>query len=102
MTAGPNAGKASPGSGRVTLSGVSSTYQTRRGDVAALGTVDVDVEPGSFVALVGPSGCGKTTLLRLVAGFHEPSTGTVLVDGVPVNGPGSDRGVVFQAPNLFP
>jgi NitT/TauT family transport system ATP-binding protein/taurine transport system ATP-binding protein len=102
VTAGPNAGKASPGSGRVTLSGVSSTYQTRRGDVAALGTVDLDVEPGSFVALVGPSGCGKTTLLRLVAGFHEPSTGTVLVDGVPVNGPGSDRGVVFQAPNLFP
>ena len=88
---------------RVTLAGVEHRYHSDDGaELDALGPIDLDVEPGSFVCLVGPSGCGKTTLLRLVAGFLEPSQGQVLAGGSPVSGPAPDRGVVFQQPPLYP
>jgi len=76
---------------------------TRRfASTEALAPIDLTVEAGRFVALVGPSGCGKSTLLRLVAGLDRPSTGTVAVGGRQVDGPGPERGVVFQQPALFP
>jgi ABC-type nitrate/sulfonate/bicarbonate transport system ATPase subunit len=81
---------------------VSHTYRGRDGDVPALVGLDLDIEPGEFVALVGPSGCGKTTLLGLLAGFLKPTRGTVDVGGEPVAGPAPERGVVFQQPNLYP
>jgi len=87
----------------VELRGVGHVYPSRAGDVVALEGVDLLIEPGSFVAVVGPSGCGKTTLLQLVAGFIHPSVGAVSVGGVPVTGPGPERGVVFQHPtSLYP
>jgi taurine transport system ATP-binding protein len=88
-------------SGAVTVRGVSHSYPGRRGRVQALGPLDLDVAPGEFLVLAGASGCGKSTLLRLVAGFEQPSEGTVTVSGAPPV-PGHSAGVVFQQPRLFP
>lgn len=68
----------------------------------ALDGFDLTVKQGEFLCLLGPSGCGKSTLLNLLAGFLKPDCGQVLTDGTPVDGPGPDRGVLFQTPMLFP
>ena len=82
---------------------IALTGVTRRfGATVALDPIDLTVGDGSFVALVGPSGCGKSTLLRLVAGLDRPTDGTVAADGQAVDGPGPERGMVFQQPALFP
>lgn len=87
---------------RVVLSEVSKTYASVSGPTVALSPTDLVIEPGEFVSVVGPSGCGKTTLLQLLGGFLEPSTGALLVGEDPIAGPSPERGVVFQAPTLYP
>ena len=86
----------------VAIRGVSKRFQVGDGEVEALARIDATIERGAFVCLIGASGCGKSTLLRVVAGFEEPTTGEVLVEGKPVTAPGSDRGMVFQDYALFP
>ncbi len=71
-------------------------------EVEALRDITVDIPNGQFACLLGPSGCGKSTLLNAVAGFSLPTSGSVEVDGRPVEGPGPDRGMVFQEYALFP
>ncbi|MFC4083073.1 ABC transporter ATP-binding protein [Amycolatopsis samaneae] len=84
------------------LRGVAKDYPVRGGTVRALDAVDLDVSPGDFVCVVGASGSGKSTLLSLIAGLAGPTEGRITLDGVPVGGPGPDRGLVFQSGALYP
>ncbi len=68
----------------------------------ALEGLTLDIQDGEFITVVGPSGCGKSTAMNIAAGLTPPTTGQVLVDNVPVKGPGPERGVIFQQYALFP
>jgi NitT/TauT family transport system ATP-binding protein len=70
--------------------------------LVAIEDVDFQVREGEFLVLVGPSGCGKSTLLDLLGGLTRPSAGRILLDGREIDGPGLDRGIVFQQYALFP
>jgi NitT/TauT family transport system ATP-binding protein len=76
-------------------------FETRNGEVRALDDVTVEVADADFVCIVGASGCGKSTLLNIMAGLIRPTAGTVEVGERPVEGPGVDRGMVFQSYTLF-
>jgi NitT/TauT family transport system ATP-binding protein len=82
----------------ITISGAVKTFPSFRGPVEALGRVELEIEPGSFVCLVGPSGCGKSTLLKVIAGLTEPTAGSVRFgSGAPPR-----TAMVFQDHGLFP
>jgi sulfonate transport system ATP-binding protein len=88
---------------RLTMRDVVKTFDTARGgSVTALDGVSFDVQPGDFVCILGPSGCGKSTILNILAGLDGPTSGEVLLDGVPIQAPGPDRALLFQEPALFP
>jgi ABC-type nitrate/sulfonate/bicarbonate transport system ATPase subunit len=86
----------------IQIKDVSLIYTSHEGSVLALDNISLEIGSGEFVCLVGPSGCGKSTTLNVVAGFLQPTSGAVLVDGQQVRGQGMDRGVVFQEYALFP
>ena len=88
---------------KVGLRDVTLRYATNSGKhLTALQDVNLQVQPGEFLCIVGPSGCGKSTLLHLIAGLHQQTSGDVLLDGSPVQGPGTDRILIFQELGLFP
>jgi ABC-type glutathione transport system ATPase component len=83
---------------------ISLTFETADGRVEALSNVSLQVAEGDFVSFIGPSGCGKTTMLRVIADLQQPSSGTLLVNGMTAENARRGRcyGYVFQAPALFP
>ncbi len=76
--------------------------RAKGGTVVAVDDVSFAVRENEFTVIVGPSGCGKSSLLYLIAGLYEPTAGTIQMAGKPVDGPGADRGMVFQSFTLFP
>jgi nitrate/nitrite transport system ATP-binding protein len=86
----------------LSIESLGKTFETKNGDFVALTGIDLQLRKGEFVTLIGHSGCGKSTLLNLVAGLLRPSEGTILLAEKHVDGPGPDRGVVFQNHSLLP
>lgn len=77
-------------------------YDGKQDTTVALEDIDLKIKQGEFVCLLGPSGCGKSTLLKVIAGYIMPTSGSNLMEGEPIVGPDWHRGVVFQAPTLYP
>jgi len=89
---------------KLIIDSVTKTFLEKKGGTSTVALRDFSLEigEGEFVCLVGPSGCGKTTLLKLVAGLEQVSSGYIYLDGKPVTAPGRERGLVFQDFALFP
>jgi NitT/TauT family transport system ATP-binding protein len=90
---------------KIAFRGVSKLYGGTgrvKNQTLALDCLDVDIRAAEIVTVLGPTGCGKSSALNLIAGFEQPSTGALTLDGELIVGPGPDRAVVFQHPSLFP
>ena len=90
------------GKGQIDITDVSITFGNGPGAYQATEKTSIRIKAGEFVCILGPSGCGKSTLLNSIAGYVEPTTGSVTVDGETVKEPGPDRGMVFQQYSLLP
>jgi NitT/TauT family transport system ATP-binding protein len=95
----PPATATAPG---VAIKGVHMQFHRRGQTTTVLDDINFDVRPAEFLGIVGPSGCGKTTLLRIVGGLIDALAGSVVIGGKAIDGPGPDRGFVFQQDSLFP
>ncbi len=84
------------------ISQLTKTYDTPKGPAIIVQDFNLKIAKGEFVCLIGHSGCGKTTVLSMVAGLNEISSGVIVLSGKEIKGPGPDRGVVFQSPCLLP
>lgn len=84
------------------LQQITKSYGSNSHAKTVLRDICVDINGGQFVSLLGPSGCGKTTLLTIIAGFQKASGGILSLNGKEIDGPGPDRGFVFQDFALFP
>ncbi len=103
MTGEPSARPSSAqGEARIRFERVSVEFPSARGPVKVVDDVSYEIRDREFVSVIGPSGCGKTTMLNMAAGFVAPTSGSVLLDGKPVRGPGPDRGAIFQEYGVFP
>jgi nitrate/nitrite transport system ATP-binding protein len=86
----------------VELYRLGKTYDTPNGPVVIVENFDLRMSEGEFVSILGHSGCGKSTVLSMVAGLNPITEGGVVIAGREIDGPGTDRGVVFQSPCLMP
>jgi nitrate/nitrite transport system ATP-binding protein len=84
------------------IKNLSKIYPTPKGDYVVLADYNLKVNQGEFVSIIGHSGCGKSTILSMVAGLNDISKGAIYLGGEKIDGPGPDRGVVFQSPSLMP
>jgi NitT/TauT family transport system ATP-binding protein len=84
------------------VNSLNKQFGTKNGNLVVLKDINMTIEQGEFICAVGASGSGKSTLLRQIAGLDRPTSGEVRIDGVPITGPGPDRGMVFQHYTLFP
>src|SRR5918999_4812765 len=84
------------------ISQLTKIYDTPQGPAIIVQDFDLKIDKGEFVCIIGHSGCGKTTVLSMVAGLNEITSGVIVLAGKEVTGPGPDRGVVFQSPCLLP
>jgi nitrate/nitrite transport system ATP-binding protein len=86
----------------LTISRLTKIYATPKGPAVIVRDFDLEVNKGEFVCLIGHSGCGKTTVLSMLAGLSEVTSGVMVLAGKEIKGPGPDRGMVFQSPCLLP
>ncbi len=87
----------------IKIDNVKKIYPVENGDdVIALNGVNLEIKENEFICVVGPSGCGKTTLLNIIGGLEQPTSGSATIHGRPILGPGPDRGIIFQQYALFP
>ena len=84
------------------IANLSKVYPTPKGPYVVLEGLNLKIGEGEFICIIGHSGCGKSTLLSMIAGLNEISKGAIILNNNKIIGPGPDRGVVFQAPSLFP
>ena len=86
----------------LSIQNISMRFDLPNGEcVQALKDVTLDLKAGELMSVLGPSGCGKTTLLNITAGFLRPTSGQIILGGNEINGPGVERGMVFQQGALF-
>lgn len=87
---------------KISIHGANKVFGQGAGSVIALQDINLDIANNEFVIFVGASGCGKSTLLRCIGGLESLSSGTINLDGVPINKPGANRAMVFQHYSLYP
>lgn len=82
---------------------INKSFEGKKSDkLSVLEDINLHIDDGELVCLLGPSGCGKTTLLRLIAGLDQPTSGEIVANGEIVKNPSGDRAVIFQQYSLFP
>jgi len=87
---------------KIYAEGIRKVYSSKKGETVAIEDASIEILENEFISIVGPSGCGKSTLLRILGGLDEVSGGTMIIGDRPIEGPGADRGMVFQSYTLFP
>ena len=87
---------------KLKVENLSKKFDTPNGEILALNKINFQIFRREFISVIGPSGCGKTTLIRILAGLDFPTSGNVFLEGRKMEGPGAERGMVFQDYTLFP
>ncbi|HAW02196.1 MAG TPA: bacitracin ABC transporter ATP-binding protein, partial [Verrucomicrobiales bacterium] len=84
------------------LSDLTKSYPSAKGEAVIVKDFNLKIAKGEFVSVIGHSGCGKSTVLSMLAGLNPVTSGGIILAGKELEGPGPDRGVVFQSPSLLP